>query len=458
MSLPPVGLVPAPSFERLSRGTVPRPSFLTSGESMHRNVILTAAALSLLGVTGRAHAQPDQWTRQVSSLLDQAASVATSRGMSLTHEPYIGSLRQGANASHTLQLNAGTSYQLVGVCDNDCTDFDLRLFDPQGRMVAEDVLTDDTPVLSVTPSRGGTYTVRAIMTSCSSQPCRYGIGVYGAGGGRGRGLSSGDGGADQWTGQVRRLLDQAAEMATRNGMRSTQQPYLGSLRTGATTSHTVQLSAGTAYSLIGVCDNDCSDFDLRLYDPRGREVASDVLTDDTPVLNVTPRFSGVYTVRAIMTACSDQPCRYGIGVYAGGNGGRGRGVYSSGDDDNGGDQWTQQVANLLNQAASTLTSRGMRRTHTPYLGSLRTGASSNHTLDLDAGTAYALVGVCDNDCSDLDLRLYDPSGREVASDLLTDDTPVVSWTPRRSGTYTVRAIMTACSSQPCRYGIGVYGR
>ena len=36
---------------------------------MHRNVIAAAVGLSLLGVTGRAQAQPDQWTRQVSNLL-----------------------------------------------------------------------------------------------------------------------------------------------------------------------------------------------------------------------------------------------------------------------------------------------------------------------------------------------------------------------------------------------------
>jgi len=270
---------------------------------------------------------------------------------------------------------------------------------------------------------------------------------------------------DEWTRQVSRLLDQAASMARDNGMRRTHEPYIGSLRTGATTNHQVQLNAGTAYSLIGVCDNDCSDFDLRLYDPRGREVASDVLTDDTPVLNVTPRFGGTYTVRAIMTSCSDQPCRYGIGVYGGGrgnggggNGGGGRGLSSDGGGNGGGDQWEAQVARLLSQAASMATDNGMRRTHTPYIGSLREGATYNHTLQLNGGTAYSLIGVCDNDCSDLDLRLYDANGREVASDVLTDDTPVVNVTPRRTGTYTVRAIMTTCSSEPCRYGIGVYGR
>jgi hypothetical protein len=421
---------------------------------MNRNVILSAVGLSLLGVSGGAQAQ-DQWTRQVSTLLDQAATIATDRGMRRTHTPYIGSLREGATSSHTLQLNAGVSYSLIGVCDNDCSDFDLRLFDSRGRMVAEDVLTDDTPVLNVT-GNGGTYTVRAIMTDCSSEPCRYGIGVYGSrgGGGGGGSVPLYDGNQDQWTAQVNRLLNEAARVATDRGMRRTHSPYIGSLRTGATSGHTLQLNAGTAYSLVGVCDNDCSDFDLRLFDPRGRMVAEDVLTDDTPVLNVTPRFTGTYTVRAVMTDCSSQPCRYGIGVY----GGRGGGMADQSPDQGGADQWSQQVVRLLNQAASMATDQGMRRTHSPYIGSLREGATSGHTLQLNRGTSYSLIGVCDNDCSDLDLRLFDSSGREVAADVLTDDTPVVNVTPRRSGTYTVRAIMTSCSSEPCRYGIGVYGR
>jgi hypothetical protein len=280
---------------------------------MHRNVILAAAGLSLLGVTGEARAQ-DQWTRQVRSLLEQAASITTSNGMRPTHEPYIGSLREGATTNHQLRLNAGTSYRLIGVCDNDCSDFDLRLYDPQGREVDSDLLTDDTPVVDVTVSRTGTYTVRAIMTTCSSEPCRYGIGTYGSRGGSAN-VPSNNGGGDQWAAQVANLLNQAASMFTTRGMRRTHQPYIGSLRTGASYNHAIQLNGGTSYSLVGVCDNDCSDLDLRLFDSAGREVDSDLLTDDTPVVSVQPRRTGTYTVRAIMTTCSSQPCRYGIGVY-----------------------------------------------------------------------------------------------------------------------------------------------
>jgi len=279
---------------------------------MHRTVILSAAALSLLGVTSRAQAQPDQWTRQVNSLLSQAASMATNAGMSRTHDPYVGSLRTGASSNHTLQLVAGTSYKIIGVCDNDCSDFDLRLFDPSGNEVDSDLLTDDTPIVDVTPSRTGTYTVRAIMTTCSAQPCRYGIGVYGS---RGGGVAQQSDGGDQWAAQVVRLLNGAASIATDNGLSRTHEPFIGSLRASASTNHAIQLRGGTEYQIIGVCDNDCSDFDLRLFDPNGREVASDLLTDDTPVLHLTPSRSGTYTLRAIMTTCSSEPCRYGIGVY-----------------------------------------------------------------------------------------------------------------------------------------------
>jgi len=281
---------------------------------MRRNTTLLLAGLCTVAATTRAVAQ-DEWTRQVSRLLDAAAQTATSRGLSRTHQPFIGSLNERANEAHTLQLSAGTSYQIVGVCDNDCTDFDLRLYDPRGRMVAEDVLTDDTPVLSVTPGATGTYTLRAIMTTCSSEPCRYGIGVYGSRGGSASTGSGSVGDGDQWAGQVANLLNRASEMVTSRGMHRTHEPYIGSLRNGASEIKTVQLNAGTSYSMIGVCDNDCSDLDLRLYDPSGTEVDSDVLDDDTPIVEVTPRRTGTYTVRAIMTACSNEPCRYGIGIY-----------------------------------------------------------------------------------------------------------------------------------------------
>jgi hypothetical protein len=146
---------------------------------MNRRTLFAALALAAATLAARpAHAQ-DTWERQVIRLLGRAGSVATDNGMSLTHEPTLGSISNGASERHTINLEAGTAYVLVGVCDNDCADLDFRLFDSNGNEVASDVATDDTPVISITPRRGGRYVLQAVMADCRADPCRYGIGVYG---------------------------------------------------------------------------------------------------------------------------------------------------------------------------------------------------------------------------------------------------------------------------------------
>lgn len=146
---------------------------------MNRRILAAALALSASALAARpAHAQ-DTWERQVARLLGQVATVAGNNGMSLTHEPTIGSLSNGTSERHTINLQGGTAYMLVGVCDNDCADLDFRLFDASGNEVASDVATDDTPVITITPSRGGRYVLQAMMADCRADPCRYGIGVYG---------------------------------------------------------------------------------------------------------------------------------------------------------------------------------------------------------------------------------------------------------------------------------------
>jgi hypothetical protein len=146
---------------------------------MRRKLWISAFALTLSVAQTAAASTQDEWAQQVRRLLAQVSATAQSRGMRLTHEPYIGSLTDGNTSLHTVRLDGGHSYALIGVCDNDCSDLDMRLYDGDGDEVAADVENDDTPVVTVTPSRTSTYTVRAIMANCTSEPCRYGIGVYG---------------------------------------------------------------------------------------------------------------------------------------------------------------------------------------------------------------------------------------------------------------------------------------
>jgi hypothetical protein len=122
------------------------------------------------------------------------------------------------------------------------------------------------------------------------------------------------------------------------------------------------------------------------------------------------------------------------------------------------DEWVAQVRRLLQQAGKTFEDRGYSMTHRIYTGSLNNSRNEMVSLDLDIGTQYAIMGACDTDCSDLDFVLYDPAGNQIDDDVEMDDVPLVSVTPRRSGTYRVKVVMATCTAEPCRYGVAVFGK
>jgi hypothetical protein len=89
-----------------------------------------------------------------------------------------------------------------------------------------------------------------------------------------------------------------------------------------------------------------------------------------------------------------------------------------------------------------------------HSGALKPETNTTVSFHLEAGTRYRIIGRCDVDCSDLDLRLFDPASREVDSDVKDDDFPEVEVMPLEDGEYTVRVFMVACKSGPCRFGVG----
>ena len=46
-------------------------------------------------------------------------------------------------------------------------------------LVAQDVLTDATPVATVQPQWTGPFTAQAVMQHCTVQPCYYALVLYG---------------------------------------------------------------------------------------------------------------------------------------------------------------------------------------------------------------------------------------------------------------------------------------
>lgn len=265
-----------------------------------RSALIVAIGIAALSQSAAAQ---NQFERMVRSQLDAVSESLAKKGFELTTQVYIGELNEGRNEEVNVRLRAGVRYAIVGVCDQDCKDLDLVLYNASGRELASDVGQDDVPVVEITPEREGVYMARAVMADCSKEPCHFGLGLY---------ASS----VDPFERQVRQQLDTAAQKLGKSGFELTHQIHTGELRQNEQEDVTVELDRGRSYVIVGVCDSDCKDVDLRLLNPRGREVDSDVERDDYPAVAVEPDRSEKYTVRAIMATCNSAPCRYGFGVFA----------------------------------------------------------------------------------------------------------------------------------------------
>jgi hypothetical protein len=277
--------------------------------------VVVSALLGLTLAATAAHAQ-DRWQQVVRDQLRQVGQATEQRGYSMTSEVFQGSLDDDESENFSVNLERGKDYVLWGVCDQDCTDVDLVIYDSDGDEVDSDLETDDKPLLHVVPSRDGRYRVKVTMVSCSAEPCRYGVGLWSKAAGSGNSASSNSGGEDRWQANVREQLEAAGRTTTERGFTMSHEIFMGSLNDDASESLNIPLDAGTQYVLVGKCDEDCTDIDLTIYDGDGKKIDEDVEDDATPVLQLTPRVNARYRVKVAMPTCSANPCRYGVGVWA----------------------------------------------------------------------------------------------------------------------------------------------
>ncbi len=77
-----------------------------------------------------------------------------------------------------LSLEANVSYTVTGVCDFDCRDIDLALYDENNNLISSDMQTDDFPIVSVTPVRSADFTLRVGIPNCGADYCYYGATLF----------------------------------------------------------------------------------------------------------------------------------------------------------------------------------------------------------------------------------------------------------------------------------------
>ena len=123
-------------------------------------------------------------------------------------------------------------------------------------------------------------------------------------------------------------------------------------------------------------------------------------------------------------------------------------------------QFQRELSQRLAEAGRVVGDGGYMRAAGPFSGGLAPQQSRRYTLTLRAGQDYRVIAVCDSRCGDIDLRLYDARGNQVAQDTLNDNVPTLAIRPLSTGAHVIEIDMYQCTAapDPCWYALNVYTR
>ena len=99
------------------------------------------------------------------------------------------------------------------------------------------------------------------------------------------------------------------------------------------------------------------------------------------------------------------------------------------------DVWQQQVEDQLIVVGAYLIDAGYTLTHFSTDNALNDDGTFELWMDLEGGVETTIIGVCDEDCSDLDLEVFDSEAASIVSDYELDDFPSVALIPNRSTSF-----------------------
>lgn len=122
---------------------------------------------------------PGEYNGQLQAQLNQAQNFLTGQGFQPIGQAYNTSLQPGARQDVPITLDSNIEYRIIAVCDDDCTDLDLILFDQNSNQVTQDVALDDHPILTVQPAWTGGFRLQLVMATCNVAPCYVAAQLYG---------------------------------------------------------------------------------------------------------------------------------------------------------------------------------------------------------------------------------------------------------------------------------------
>jgi hypothetical protein len=130
-------------------------------------------------VMNQPQSSGDQNPQQtLAAQLQQVGAALAQQGYQPVGQPFSAGLQSGQTQDIPAQMHVGYEYQIVGVCDQDCLDLDLRLFDGNGNLIIEDIGGSNQPNVGVIPTSTGMFTIQARMYECTVAPCYYSVALY----------------------------------------------------------------------------------------------------------------------------------------------------------------------------------------------------------------------------------------------------------------------------------------
>ncbi len=120
--------------------------------------------------------------------------------------------------------------------------------------------------------------------------------------------------------------------------------------------------------------------------------------------------------------------------------------------------WPLAVRSDLVRRSNWATDAGFRPEGELLSGSAAHRTSDTQAITLEGGVEYAILAVCGDDCSDIDLTITSPSDSTLATDTTQDDWPRITFTAPVTGQYDLTLTMYTCRSQTCAWGGQIFRR
>lgn len=121
------------------------------------------------------------------------------------------------------------------------------------------------------------------------------------------------------------------------------------------------------------------------------------------------------------------------------------------------DEWRSPVV-AAQMAAANKSFGGQGYTPTAWgkQDDLKAGEAAVYEIGIDPGDDMLMVAVCDKACTDVDMQIIDPGGKQVGADEEGDATPIVKFTGASQGLFKVRVTMVNCSTPTCAVGVKAF--